>query len=211
MRVKPATRRVVRFEYKPFFTEPAYGLYTIALFFCLGAQYTPAFFIQDYALQKHIMSEDLAAYLLPILNAWSIFGRIAPNILADRVGGINMLAPSLMIATILAFSWIGITTSTGLIVFASLYGFFIGSILSMPAFVISSLCPDPKVIGARMGNAFATSSFGMLLEPPVAAVIAQSGDWLGTQLFSAGLLLAATIALIFVRVYIAGWSLRRKV
>lgn len=211
VRIPATTRRKVRFDYKPFFQEPAYGILTLALLFNLAAQYTPAFFIQDYAQQKGIMDEDLASYLLPMLNTCSIFGRIAPNLLADRYGGLNVMIPALLALTVLAFGWIGITSSTGCVVFACLYGFFVGSMLSLPPFVISSLCPDPKVVGARMGNSFAVASFGLLMGPPVAAAILQSGSWLGTQLFAAGLLVVASSGLVFVRLFVAGPRLRRKV
>lgn len=211
VRIPVTTRRRVRFDYKPFFQEPAYGIWTVALTFNLVAQYTPAFFIQDYAQQKDIMDEDLASYLLPILNACSIVGRIAPNLLADRFGGLNMLIPAVLSATVLAFGWIGIHSTAGCIIFICLYGFFVGSILSLPPFVVSSLCPDPKVLGSRMGNSFAVASFGLLMGPPVAAAILQSGSWLGTQIFAAGLLTVATGGLVFVRLFITGTHLRRKV
>jgi MFS family permease len=171
----------------------------------------PAFFIQDYALQKGIMDEDLASYLLPILNACSILGRIAPNIISDRIGGLNVLVPAVSIATVLTFAWISITTTAGCIIFSCLYGLAIGCILSLPPFVIASLCNDRKTIGARLGNSFAVASFGLLLGPPVAAAILQSGSWIGTQLFAAGMLTVASLALVFVRVFIAGPRLLRKV
>lgn len=208
---KEKRRRPLQIDFRPFINEPAYGFYTLALFFCLGAQYTPVFFIQDYAQSRNIMSADLASYLLPILNAWSVIGRIAPNLIADRTGGVNVLIPCMTVAAILTFCWITISTTAGCIVFVSLYGFFIGCILSMPAYVISSLCPDPATVGARMGIAFALSSFGLLAGPPVAGAILQSGSWLGVQLFAAALLALATGALVFVRVWVVGWALDRKV
>lgn len=208
---KEKRRKPLKIDFKPFVNEPAYGFYTLALFFCLGAQYTPVFFIQDYVQSKHIMSSDLATYLLPILNAWSVIGRIAPNVIADRVGGVNVLIPCMTVAAILTFCWIAITTAVGSFVFVSIYGFFIGSILSMPAFVISSLCPDPVVAGTRMGTAFAVSSFGILAGPPVAGAILESGSWLGLQLFAGALLILALSVLAFVRFWVVGWTLYRKV
>lgn len=211
VRIRPATRRALTFDYRSFFSEPAYGLYTVALFLTLAAQYTPPFFIQDYVEAKKIMSEDLAVYLLPILNTASIIGRIAPNLISDRVGGLNVLVPSIFGVTVLSFAWIGITSTAGCIVFVILYGLLIGCILSLPAFVVSSLCPDPKVAGTRIGNAFAAASFGMLLGPPVAGAILRTGSWLGLQLFAGAMLALAFGALLTIRVYIAGWAVKRRV
>lgn len=157
------------------------------------------------------MSEDLASYLLPMLNACSILGRIAPNLLADKIGGLNVMVPAVFCATVLSYAWIGVTTAAGCIVFVCLYGVAIGCILSLPAFVVSSICTDPSVIGSRLGNSFAVSSFGLLMGPPIAAAILQSGSWLGTQLFAAGMLTVAFSALLGARVFISGWKLRCKV
>jgi MFS family permease len=210
VRVKP-TKRALRFDYRSFIAEPAYGLYTIALFFTLIAQYTPPFFIQDYVKDKGIMSDDMSNYLLPILNATSLIGRIAPNLISDRIGGLNVLFPSVASAAVLTFAWIGIDSAVGCIVFVSLYGFFIGCILSLPAFVITSLCPDPKVAGTRIGNSFAAASFGMLLGPPVAGAILRGPGWLSLQIFAAIMLALAAVALLIVRVYVAGWNIKRRV
>lgn len=208
---KGSKRRKLGFEFRPFLENKPYGAYTLALLFTLAAQYTPAFFIQDYAIQKGIMDENLASFLLPILNAASIIGRIAPNIIADRTGGLNVLIPAVVMATVLTFVWIAITTAAGCIVFSCLYGLAIGGILSLPPFVVASLCSDRAVIGARLGNSFAVGSFGLLLGPPIAAAILQYGSWLGTQLFAGFMLTAALLALIVVRVFIAGPHLLRKV
>lgn len=210
-RVIPTARRSLKFDYRSFVAEPAYGIYTIAFFFTLAAQYTPPFFIQEYATAKASMSDDLASYLLPILNATSIIGRILPNLISDRIGGINVLTPSVLAATVLGFAWIGITSTAGCIVFASLYGLFIGAILSLPPFVFATLCPDPKLTGTRMGNAFAVASFGLLMGPPIGGAILQSQGWLATQLYAGAMLAVATAALICVRVYIAGWKIRVRV
>lgn len=145
-------RRKIRFDLRPLFLEPAYGIYTIAFFFTLAAQYTPAFFIQDYAQQKNIMSAELASYLLPVLNGASIIGRVAPNVVADRIGGLNVLVVAVSAACIITYAWIAVSSAAGCFVFAALYGVFVGAILSLPNFVIATLCPDPAVMGSRQGK-----------------------------------------------------------
>lgn len=211
LRLAPTTKRKIRFDYKPFFLEPAYGIWTIALIFQLAAQYTPAFFLQDFAQQNHIMSADLASYLLPILNTASILGRILPNIVADKYGGMNVLIPSIFAAMVLTYAWIAIDSTAGCIVFAGLYGFLIGAILSLPPFVVATLCPDPKVMGSRQGNSLTVSSIGFLMGPPVAAAILQAtNSWLSLQLFAGSMLAAATTALVSARLYVTGPHLQRK-
>lgn len=49
----------------------------------IASVYIPFFYIQDYALKLGI-DHDMAFYLLSIMNAASLFGRLVPNWLADR-------------------------------------------------------------------------------------------------------------------------------
>ena len=49
----------------------------------IASVYLPFFYIQDYALRLGI-NEDMAFYLLSIMNAASLFGRLMPNWLADQ-------------------------------------------------------------------------------------------------------------------------------
>ena len=47
--------------------------------------YTPIFYISTYAESKGVET-TLAFYILAILNACSILGRLIPNIFADKIG-----------------------------------------------------------------------------------------------------------------------------
>jgi hypothetical protein len=49
----------------------------------IASVYIPFFYIQDYALKLGV-NDDIAFYLLSIMNAASLFGRLIPNWLADR-------------------------------------------------------------------------------------------------------------------------------
>lgn len=151
-RVQPDTRRKIEISFTPLYREPAYGIWTISLLISFAAQYTPAFFLENYARNNGIVSGDLASYILPVLNAASIPGRIAPSFMADKVGGMNVLILAITAATLLAFCWIAVSSVAGCFAFAALYGFCVGVMLSVPNFVTATLCPDPKIIGARSGR-----------------------------------------------------------
>lgn len=49
----------------------------------IASVYVPFFFIGDYALKLGINS-DTSFYLLSVMNAASLFGRLAPTWLADK-------------------------------------------------------------------------------------------------------------------------------
>ena len=49
----------------------------------IASVYIPFFFIEDYGLRLKI-DADTSFYLLSVMNAASLFGRLVPNWLADR-------------------------------------------------------------------------------------------------------------------------------
>ena len=166
--------------------EAPYSLINAGLFCSFLGLYIPIFYIQSYSIQQHITSENLGFYTLPMLNAASIFGRVVPNYLADRMGALNMLVPCAFISSILSFGWVGIGSAPGVIVLAILYGFFSGAFVSLPPAAIVNLSSDHRVVGTRMGMSFAIASFGVLIGTPVSgAILNSTGQYLGLKLFAA--------------------------
>jgi MFS family permease len=60
------------------FKIPAYSLQTCGFFFGFMGLYIPFFYAQVFAVQEHITSEEMAFYLLAIMNGTSVFGRKFP-------------------------------------------------------------------------------------------------------------------------------------
>ena len=193
------------------FKELPYTLFCIAMFFGFIGFYGPVYYIQPYAIQKHITTENLGFYLLPMLNAASIPGRIVPNMIADFVGPLNVLVPCSMMTGILALIWIGIKTLGSTIVFALLYGFFSGGFVSMPPVAIVTLTKDMRKLGTRMGQCFFISAFGLLTGTPVSgAILSNSGSWLGVQLFSGITIFITGVLLLWARIDAVGPKLRKR-
>ncbi|KAL6251382.1 hypothetical protein RBB50_001591 [Rhinocladiella similis] len=196
---------------KSAFSELPYVLFCAAMFFGFLGFYGPVYYVQNYAIQKKIVAENLGFYLLPMLNAASIPGRIVPNFLADHVGPLNVLIPCSMMTGILALIWIGIDNLGGIIVFVLFYGFFSGGFVSMPPVAIVTLTADMRKIGTRMGQCFFISAFGLLVGTPVSgAILGNGNNWLGVQLFSGAGIVVTALLLLWARVSAAGWSLMRR-
>lgn len=209
IRVLPKQRRA--FLELAAFKEPAYTLFTAAFFFAFMGLYTPIYYIQGYAILKHITDTSLGFYMLPILNAASVFGRVVPNFYADRLGPLNMLIPCCLASCILMFGWIGIEDVAGLVVFALLFGFFSGTFVSLPPTAIVSLSPHLGVVGTRMGMAFTVASLGLLVGTPVSGAILQStGNWIGPQTLAGATTCVATLFLVLSRIYKAGTKISVK-
>lgn len=208
-RIKPRGRR--KLVDLSAFTELPYLLFCFAMFLAFIGFYGPIFYIQPYALEKNLASENLAFYLLPILNAASVPGRIFPNFLADYAGPLNILVPCAVFTGVLALAWIGVHTLSGVIVFGIFYGFFSGGFVSMPPVAVTSLTSDPRTLGTRMGQCFFFSAFGLLCGTPVSgAILKSTGSWLGVQLFSGITIFLTGCLLVWARVAAKGWDLRIK-
>ncbi|KIX04723.1 uncharacterized protein Z518_05593 [Rhinocladiella mackenziei CBS 650.93] len=193
------------------FKEIPYVLFCAAMFFGFVGFYGPVYYIQPYAIGKGITSENVGFYLLPILNAASIPGRIVPNFVADFTGPLNVLIPCSMITGILALIWIGITNFGGTLTFAMLYGFFSGGFVSMPPVAVVTLTADMRKLGTRMGQCFFISAFGLLMGTPVSgAILSSSGGWLGVQLFSGISIFVTGLLLLWARIDVTGWILWKK-
>ena len=73
---------------------------------------------------------------ISILNASSIFGRVLPNFLADKIGSYNIIIPMSFGTGVLLFAWLGVHSAAGMIVFAILYGFCSGAYISLLASIL---------------------------------------------------------------------------
>ncbi|KAI9739087.1 MAG: hypothetical protein M1834_007300 [Cirrosporium novae-zelandiae] len=167
------------------FKELPYDFAITGMFFGYAGLYIPMFYVQSVALHTHSVSQNLAFYMLPILNAASIPGRILPNLVANKLGALNVFVPTLLIASIFIFSWTAMGSESGILAFSILYGFFSGTILSLPQIVIISLAPSLDVVGTRLGAFYAIGALGMLIGNPVAGELVGSvGEYTGLQVFS---------------------------
>lgn len=84
------------------------------------------------------------------------------------------------------------STVGGFVAVAALYGCFSGALIPLPPSVFPLVCPDPNVLGARLGMAQGIGSIASLIGGPIAgALITGDGPrgrgepgYLGMQLFS---------------------------
>ncbi|KAF2638892.1 hypothetical protein P280DRAFT_519746 [Massarina eburnea CBS 473.64] len=206
VRMVPATRRA--YLQLSAFRELPYALYSGGVLFAFMGMYIPFFFIQNYAIEHGLLRPDQASYTLMTLNLASLFGRIIPNMLADRTGPFNMLIPCSFITSVLAFSWIWMDSVGALFVFCTLYGFFSGAFVSLSPTTVVSLSPNLGVVGVRMGMSFVFAATGLLTGTPSAGAILKAAGWPALQAFCGGCVGLAMIGMVAARVAKAGPSLR---
>lgn len=175
--------------------------------FFLGL-FIPINYIEVQALAGG-MSFRLAGYLLPILNSTSIFGRVLPGALADKVGPYNMQVVMSFFAAIIVLA-LGLPASSNaaFIAFAALYGFASGAYVSiLPA----QLTKITKIehIGLRTGVTFFCLSFAGLVGNPIAGAIvdADNGKFHGLSIFAGVVMIAGAVMFTMTRMLYAQWKL----
>ena len=194
------------------FREAPFNIFSLALFLSFIGLYFPFFYASIYGSRIANLPDDTAFYLLSVLNAGSVFGRVVPGIVADKIGSLNTIVPCAIVATVLSLAWLGITNATGLWVFCALYGFFSGAIVSLPPTIVALICPDMSKVGTRMGMCFAFAGLGLLIGNPIAGTILSvpEGKFKGAIGFSGATLVAGLVALACVRVLVwnrkKGWK-----
>jgi MFS family permease len=212
MRSKPAARhRIIDFSA---FLELPYNLFILGGVLGFMGLLVPFFYISFFGIATGTVNENLGFYLLPMLNATSIFGHIAPNILANKVGPLNVFVPAVAVSGILALCLIPSTTEGSLLAVDLMWGFFSGTFVSLPPSVIVSLTPPQKrgTLGTRVGMGFCVIGLGMLAGPLIAGAILGSGKDLhftSTWIFAGCMLFASTVLFVAARIAKAGLRLEK--
>ncbi|KAI5459479.1 major facilitator superfamily domain-containing protein [Mariannaea sp. PMI_226] len=153
------------------FKDGPFVLVMVGTFLVFLTAYIPFFYITVFANSHGLWTLDSTPYLVTMLNAGSIIGRIVPNALADRWGSLNITIICTVLSAALAFAWLHIRNIGGLIVFTLLYGMFTGGTISLLSSVYINFTPDASKVGARMGMACLLSGISLLIGTPICGAV----------------------------------------
>ncbi|KAK3942561.1 major facilitator superfamily domain-containing protein [Diplogelasinospora grovesii] len=193
---------------------PAFAIWLFAVFFTFIGLYIPFFYVSKYALNIGV-SQDVAFYMLIIMNAGSVPGRIFPSMVADKIGNLNIMIPAVLSSGIIALAWMRATTQPGLIAVCFFLGLASGSIQAVLPANVPALCPDLTMLGTNLGMTMFASGLGLLIGSPVAGVIldrqsSASGEVYWGMLTFAGItVLVGGLLLIVVRVIRIGFAISK--
>lgn len=157
--------------------------------------------VGSYARDVLDMTYTNSITLLLLMNAVGIFGRLIPNIIADRhIGPVNMLIPCSLACGLVAFCWAAVHSVSGIYAFSIFFGLSAAGIQSLFPACLASLTPDLQKRGVRMGMGFAVAGFASLTGSPLGGALVQLGKgrflyaqmWAGACLIGAALFLMAS-------------------
>ncbi|KAL3422000.1 major facilitator superfamily transporter [Phlyctema vagabunda] len=193
------------------FKEVAFSLSVFGnLLFGFGV-FIPVVYIVVQAIAEG-MDRSLSQYLLAMLNAASLFGRLSAGLVADKIGRFNVfIIVSYMTGVLCLALWIPATGNAAIIVFAVLLGFFSGAYASLGPALVAQISPIEK-IGVRTGLFFAFASISALTSGPIAGAILahMNGSFLGVKIFSGVLCIAGASFVLCARVYKTGLTFKAK-
>ncbi|KAK9237009.1 MFS general substrate transporter [Lipomyces kononenkoae] len=177
------------------FLQPSYTVFTAGVFLAMWGMWVPFFYLSSYAIEQTHFSDTLAFYLLAIMNAASLFGRIIPGFVADRFGRLNIFIFIVAATGIIELCWPKTTSHAGLIVWTIFFGFFSGAVISLFSAGFAQITPDPHMIGTYIGQAMAVISIAGLTGAPIAGTLLDRYGWSSTSIFGGvSLLVGAGLA-----------------
>lgn len=173
---------------------------------CLAALgfFIPFFYIVDYA--RHLsISEHTSFYVLAVLNAGGVLGRIAPAALSDTIGCFNLLAPSAFLCGLscLILWFVTAKSLATLMLFAAIYGFFSGAFISLVNPCVAQIS-HIRQIGTRIGMLYSMLSFPSLLGSPAAGALLSRGhgSFDGLIIFSGSTIIAGSLLILVAKLLI---------
>ncbi|KAK9349870.1 MFS general substrate transporter [Lipomyces doorenjongii] len=171
------------------FLQLSYTVFTAGIFLTVWGMFVLFFYLSSYAIEQTHFGYSLAFYLQAIMNAASLFGRIIPGFVADRIGRMNIFVFMAVATGIIVLCWPK-TSHPGLVVWAILFGFFSGAVISLFPAGFAQITPNPQMIGTYMGQALAIISIAGLTGTPIAGAIPDRYGWEATSIFGGTSLLA---------------------
>jgi hypothetical protein len=102
------------------FKNKPFSLFSIGLFLSFAGLYVPIFCVIIYTETHLHIDTDLSFYILPLLNAASVVGRILPGLWAVRFGSLELVIVCTFLAAIFAYIGIVVVNLGGLFALAIL-------------------------------------------------------------------------------------------
>ena len=131
------------------------------------------------------ISPGFSFYLLSITNASSGFGRVASGILGDKLGVLNVSAPSTFICAIMTYAWPFATTKGSFIAVVIVYGFCSGAYTTLLPVSLVAM-GDIHDAGRRTGLAMTGIALGAVAGPPISGALIRTAGGFHTVSYYAG-------------------------
>ncbi|KAJ5714838.1 MFS transporter MCP family solute carrier family 16 member 10 [Penicillium malachiteum] len=174
----------ILFDAKAFLDLP-FVVYTTSNFMVFFAYLVPFIYMSSFAQLSLGMSSSAANLGIIVTQTTSIVGHLMAGYIAGKIGNITQWIICALGSGVLCIGWIGVQQPWAYYFIFALFGIFSGPLLSLPPSAFPLVCPDPKVIGTRLGMASAIGACASLVGSPVEGALEGLGGhaFLGPQIF----------------------------
>lgn len=183
-----------------------YIFFVLACFVVFLGMFTPFFYVQSFAIESGIASENVGFYIVPAMNAGSIPGRILPALLAQYLGPLNMIIGATVALGACGFGFLGTNALASVYVVAIMYGFFSGLFFAMQPTIFVRLTSDMAVVGTRFGMAFTVMSVALLFGSPIGGAVQGPGGYDASWIYVGVAAFAGSAVMCTARVLKVGWA-----
>uniref|UniRef100_A0A0B7KBY3 Major facilitator superfamily (MFS) profile domain-containing protein n=1 Tax=Bionectria ochroleuca TaxID=29856 RepID=A0A0B7KBY3_BIOOC len=165
------------------FKQTEFCLLAGAMFFMMLGVFTPLFYIPTLAVSRG-MNATLASYLLAIINGASIFGRIIPGVLADKLGPSNVFSVAGIVTGVIVCCLDEPSGTAQFVVYCVFIGFCSGTVISGGSAALARTVKNPQLMGTYLGMGMGLSSIAVLIGPPINGRLLDQYGFLSVGLFS---------------------------
>ncbi|KAK9848738.1 hypothetical protein MYU51_015519 [Penicillium brevicompactum] len=194
------------------FKEKSFVFFALSMFFNFWGLYFAFFYLGNFA-RDQIQVQSTQDYVL-ILNGVGVVGRIIPSLVGDQITGkLNILIPFSFAVAIVIYAWIAVKDEGGLYAFTVVYGLVGGAAQSLFPAAATTMTPDVRKTGTRLGMILSFVGFATLTGPAIDGALVQNmnGSYTGAQAFAGSCIILGAIAGAASRVAKTGWHWRVKV
>ena len=203
----PQPRKVTRQQLLKPLKETGFLLVIGCFFLFPFGYFVPLNFLPTQALDAG-MDSNLAQYLVPILNASSLFGRLSCGFLGDTLGRFNTFAAACYLSGIWVLAlWLPAKGDAAVIAFAILFGFSSAPYAALATPLVVQISPMNEV-GYRTGILFLAAAISGLVSNPLGgAILDTTSGWDGLKIFCGIFCLSGATFIAAGRIKARGWKL----
>jgi len=150
--------------------DGAYWMTVAGLFLGSLGLLVPYFYLQLFSAIRGVDGRFLV-WVIPILNAGAVAGRLMPSFMADRYGPLNIFIPCGLLSGGLMWALLGVKSIAGMTIFALIYGFTSGAYISLSTPTLAAFSTNPNDIGLRIGIGCFFIGLGLLGGNPIAGAL----------------------------------------
>lgn len=196
------------FNFKAF-KYPPFTIYTASSFVSFLGLYTVLTYI-DLSATSAGIDPSFDVYFLAIANASSFIGRVLSGYLSDRLGCLNVMIPTTLLAAVTTFAWPFAHSVGSLVAIAVVYGISSGTFVALIAVPLIHM-GEVGDVGRRSGMLFTVTSISALIGPPISGAIAQrTGGYEAVGYYAGSTVVFCVLLMWIVRYMLTGHIFKGK-